>query len=446
MAIGADLRAYAQSLPVPPDYTGPPYNGPSSVNDAFVDHLLNMYKTQAKLPMKYSYLMALDVLDILKQEKSLQRVAVPPGSKITVVGDIHGQYFDFVHMIEQVTGKPSPQNPILFNGDFVDRGPWSVEVLLCLYAFKLQYPTAVHFNRGNHESEMTNYQYGFANEVKVKYEDKLMELFSETFRYLPLATVLENQVFVSHAGVPGPQERLWEDWMQKAPDEAAGVLRRDQQVTLAEIEATNRVCEPNPMDFPLVIDFLWSDPKGANGYGPSTRVPMVYTFGPDVAQRFLQANNLKYMLRSHETKSAGFQETIPNVITVFSAPNYIDRAGNLAAVAVLTNQGGNLDKQFPVFAISYSPVEAVTQADQQFVTQAEELKRPGSTWSYEVDRYALRAVLEGSFRREAAYADEHRIAARSQQSTVEIISRRFSFGCLPFCCSLSSPEAFLFQR
>ena len=28
-------------------------------------------------------------------------------------------------------------------------------------------------------------------------------------------------------------------------------------------EATNRVCEPNPMDFPLVIDFLWSDPKGA---------------------------------------------------------------------------------------------------------------------------------------------------------------------------------------
>lgn len=73
-------------------------------------------------------------------------------------------------------------------------------------------------------------------------------------------------------------------------------------------EATNRVCEPNPMDFPLVIDFLWSDPKGANGYGPSTRVPMVYTFGPDVAQRFLQANNLKYMLRSHETKSAGWQD------------------------------------------------------------------------------------------------------------------------------------------
>jgi len=75
------------------------------------------------------------------------------------------------------------------------------------------------------------------------------------------------------------------------------------------------------------------------------------------------------------------------------------------------------------FGKASRPVEAVSQADQLFVTQAEELKRPGSTWSYDVDRYALRAVLEGTFRREAAYADEHRTAARSQQSTVEIISR-----------------------
>lgn len=341
------MRAYAQTLQVPADYTGPRYEG--SVDAAFVDGLLAMYKTQGKLPMKYVYLMTLDVLELLKKEKSLQRVAVPVGSKITVVGDLHGQYFDFVHMIEQVSGKPSAENPILFNGDFVDRGPWSVEVLMCLYAFKLQNPASVHFNRGNHESEMTNAQYGFSNEVQVKYEKKLMGLFSETFRHLPLATVLENQVFVSHAGLPGPEERLWEDWMQKAPDEAAGVLKREKQVTLADIEAANRVCEPNPMEYPLVIDFLWSDPKGANGYGPSTRVPMVYTFGPDVAQKFLAANGLKYMLRSHETKSAGYQETIPNVITVFSAPNYIDRAGNMAAVAVLTNKGGNLEKEFVQF-------------------------------------------------------------------------------------------------
>jgi len=356
---GDDWRAHAAGLQVPADYAGPRYEGPASVNDAFVDSLLALYKNQGKLPMKYVYMMTLDVLDLLKQENTLQRVGVPEGTKLTVVGDLHGQYFDFTHMIEQISGKPSPQNPILFNGDFVDRGVWSIEVLMCLYAFKLQYPQAVHFNRGNHESEMTNAQYGFSNEVQVKYEKKLMGLFSETFRHLPLAHVLQDQVFVSHAGLPGPQERLWEEWMQKAPDEAAGVLMREKQVTLAEIEATNRVVEPNPMESPLVIDLLWSDPKGANGYGPSTRVPMVYTFGPDIAKNFLEANGLKYMLRSHETKSSGFQETIPNVFTVFSAPNYIDRAGNMAAVAVLINKGGNLEKEFKQFQHQpHPPIES----------------------------------------------------------------------------------------
>lgn len=345
-----DWRAYAASLTVPADYSGPKYEGPDAVNDKFVTDLLALYKTQGRLPMKYAYLITLDVMDLLKQEKTLQRVAVPEGKKITVVGDIHGQFFDFVHMLEQVSGPPSPENPILFNGDFVDRGVWSIEVLLSLYAMKLQYPHSVHFNRGNHESEMTNYQYGFANEVEVKYEKKLMSLFSESFRLLPLATVLEGQVFVVHAGLPGPEERLWEEWMQKAPDEAAGVLKRDKQVTLKEIEDSDRNVEPNPMQYPLVIDLLWSDPKGANGYGPSTRVPMIYTFGPDVAERFLEANNLKYMIRSHETKSAGHQETVKRVYTVFSAPNYIDAAGNLAAVAIVTNKGGELQSEFSQFA------------------------------------------------------------------------------------------------
>lgn len=344
-----DWKAYAEGLEVPADYSGPKYEGPSSVDDAFVKDLLALYKEQGRLPMKYAYMMTLDVLDLLKKEKTLQRVAVPEGSKVTVVGDLHGQFFDFVHMLDEVSGMPSSENPILFNGDFVDRGVWSVEVLLSIFAFKLQNPGAVHLNRGNHETEMTNYQYGFANEVEVKYEKKFMPLFSETFRYLPLATVLENQAFVMHAGLPGPDERLWEEWFSKAPDEAAGVLMRKDQTSLSQIEAVDRVVEPNPMENPLVIDFLWGDPKGANGYGPSTRVPMVYTWGPDVAKKFLEANDLKYIIRSHETKSTGHQETVKGVYTVFSAPNYIDKAGNLAAVAVLTNNGGSLDIDFKQF-------------------------------------------------------------------------------------------------
>jgi len=347
-ALELPFRERAATLEVPKDYKGPVYRGPDSVDAKFVRDLLDMYKAEGNLPLKCVYDLTLDVLQLLRKEKSLQRISIPKESQFTVVGDLHGQFYDFAYMLEEVTGMPSPENPILFNGDFVDRGDWSLEVLMVLFAFKLQNPTAVHFNRGNHESEMTNYQYGFAGEVEAKYEAGLMELFSETFRHLPLAHVLEDQVFVVHAGLPGPEERLWEDWFPKAPDEARKILKREKQVSLDDIESVNRVVEPNPMDDPLVIDMLWADPKGSPGYGPSSRVPQVYTFGPDIVKNFVEANGLKYVIRSHETKTQGYQEG-EHMCTVFSAPNYIDRVGNKAAVVVLTNRDGLLERKFKQF-------------------------------------------------------------------------------------------------
>jgi len=68
-------------------------------------------------------------------------------------------------------------------------------------------------------------------------------------------------------------------------------------------------------------------------------------------------------------------------------------------------------------------VEEISQADQQFVAQAQELRRPDSDWSYEQERYALRAVLEGTVRRDEAFEEQRMLAAQTQQSTVEIINK-----------------------
>ena len=83
---------------------------------------------------------------------------------MTIVGDLHGQLQD-LFTIFTINGLPSPANQYFFNGDFVDRGYYGVEIVLTIFAFKLLYPDAVHMNRGNHECRQQNAYMGFEDEV-----------------------------------------------------------------------------------------------------------------------------------------------------------------------------------------------------------------------------------------------------------------------------------------
>lgn len=113
---------------------------------------------------------------VIKELPSLVDVAIPAGEKITVCGDTHGQFFDLMHIFD-LNGLPSRGNPYVFNGDFVDRGSWSVEVIVTLMAWKVLDPACMHLTRGNHEAMSLNKIYGFEGEVKAKYNMKLMDVF-----------------------------------------------------------------------------------------------------------------------------------------------------------------------------------------------------------------------------------------------------------------------------
>ena len=105
--------------------------------------------------------------------------------ELVIIGDIHGQFAELCqHVISHVVSptttpgtmsaapidpsKPRPSKALLFLGDFVDRGPQSVEVITLLFALKVTFPHKIHFIRGNHEVAETCQVYGFYAECRSK--------------------------------------------------------------------------------------------------------------------------------------------------------------------------------------------------------------------------------------------------------------------------------------
>lgn len=252
----------------------PAYDGPRLPEDVattkpdFIVALMDRFKRGKLLHRKYVIQILLALKAMFEKLPSLLRVSLPandPDAHFTVCGDTHGQFYDVCNIFS-INGLPSESNPYLFNGDFVDRGSFSFEVVMTLFAMKLVYPEHVHLLRGNHESKNMNKIYGFEGEVKHKYDDTVMQLFTEVFNWLPLAAVIEDRVLVVHGG-----------------------LFSDENVTLDDIAKIDRNREPPESG--LMSDLMWSDPQPFPGRGPSKR-GIGLSFGPDITKAFLEHNKL----------------------------------------------------------------------------------------------------------------------------------------------------------
>ncbi|KAG9976838.1 Metallo-dependent phosphatase, partial [Aureobasidium melanogenum] len=117
--------------------------------------------------------------EMLMKESNVVHIQAP----VTVVGDIHGQFFDLLEIFK-ISG-PCPDTNYLFLGDYVDRGLFSVETISLLVCLKLRYPQRVHLIRGNHESRGVTQSYGFYTECSRKYGNAAVwHHFTDMFDYL----------------------------------------------------------------------------------------------------------------------------------------------------------------------------------------------------------------------------------------------------------------------
>ncbi|KAI1305426.1 calcineurin-like phosphoesterase [Xylaria venustula] len=224
---------------------------------------------------------------------------------------------------DEVAAATNADTRFVFLGDFVDRGYFSLETFTLLMCLKAKYPDRIILVRGNHESRQITQVYGFYEECQQKYGNaSVWKACCQVFDFLVLAAIVDGEILCVHGGL-SPEIR-----------------------TIDQIRVVARAQEiPHEGAF---CDLVWSDPEDVETWAISPR-GAGWLFGDKVATEFNHVNGLKLIARAHQLVNEGYKYHFPqnSVVTVWSAPNYCYRCGNVASIMTVDK---NLDPKFCIFS------------------------------------------------------------------------------------------------
>jgi diadenosine tetraphosphatase ApaH/serine/threonine PP2A family protein phosphatase len=275
-------------------------------------------------------------LELLIMEPNIPNKRTP----VIVCGDIHGQFYDLVSLL-RIDGTPA-RKQYIFLGDYVDRGRHSLECVLLLLAFKIMYPENITLVRGNHEQPEINRVYGFYDEVMEKYGNtRVWRMVNEVFNAFNVACLVDGRVLCVHGGIS------------------------PKTLSLNQIRRLDRF-QPVPENSEF-CDIVWSDPYDGKGFKPSPR-GSGYLYGSDVVRRFIELNGLTCIVRSHQLVLEGYKFHFEerNVVTVWSAPNYMNKCGNPASILKINESLDISDRDLCIFKATPQKKEFLGRLDNFF--------------------------------------------------------------------------------
>jgi protein phosphatase len=233
-------------------------------------------------------------------------VTLPKGMETVIVGDLHGDLLSLKKIMLQtrLEGRLERGKAVLIVlGDYIDRGPQQVEVLLNLLQLLERHPDSVLLLRGNHEgpSDLVVSPQDFPEKLRQKFGSgwkPLYDCYRELFNELYTACIVQNEALLVHGGIP-TEAKTTED------------------ISVAHIT------HPETRHLEEV---LWNDPSKIQGINVSFR-GAGKRFGTDIANEFLESFGLKMLIRGHESFKDGYHFYNDRVLTIHSCklPHYRNR-------------------------------------------------------------------------------------------------------------------------
>lgn len=246
-----------------------------------------------------------------------------------VFGDVHGNLEDLHFFSDHIwkLGVSLVAGHLLFLGDYVDRGLSSLEVVAYLFALKLKHPRKVWLLRGNHETRDVNgwkQHYGdrsFLWQCEHRFGEELggavWETVNVAFDRLPLAALVDDEIFCVHGGIPRRP-------VDADPD-ASRIDLLDCVPPRTTINPPDPACDPSLQH--MASECVWSDPAledqesdlGDDGFGDSLRGGGTICFGHRAIRDFLNETGCAFIMRAHEAHAYGVAlSKSATVFTIFS--------------------------------------------------------------------------------------------------------------------------------